>query len=85
MLGHSGGGFQGARVSRLCPDRPQVDGSLAASPVVLNRSQNPLFAKAAASAVRAVRKCAPFSFLPAASYEQWKEIVVDFDPSVMFP
>jgi len=25
---------------------------------------NPLFAKAAARAVRAVRKCAPFSFLP---------------------
>ena len=61
----------------------KIDGSLAAPPVVINRSQNPLFAKAAESAVRAVRKCAPFSFLPAASYNQWKDIIVDFDPHAM--
>ena len=60
------------------------DGSLAEPPVVINRSQNPLFAKAAASAVRALRKCAPLSFLPAASNDQWKEIVVDFDAQLMF-
>jgi hypothetical protein len=60
------------------------DGSLAAPPIIINRSQNPLFAKAAASAVRAVHKCAPFSFLPAASYDKWKEIVVDFDLRAMF-
>jgi hypothetical protein len=61
------------------------DGSLAAPPVVINRGQNPLFAKAAESAVRAVRKCAPYTFLPAASYNQWKDIIVDFDPRVLTP
>ena len=60
------------------------DGSLAAPPVVINRSSNPLFATAAASAVRAVHKCAPFSFLPAANYKQWNDIVVDFDAQMMF-
>ena len=60
-----------------------ADGSLAAPPVVTNHSQNPLFKMAAESALRAVRKCAPFSFLPTASYAQWKTVVVDFDPHVM--
>jgi hypothetical protein len=33
-----------------------------------------------------VRKCAPFGFLPAATYEQWKAVVVDFDPRTpVFP
>jgi len=62
------------------------DGSLAAPPVVINHSENPLFNKAAESAIRAVRKCAPFGFLPAATYEQWKALVVDFDPhTLVFP
>ena len=58
--------------------------SLAAPPVVVNHSQHPLFAKAAASAVRAVRKCAPYNFLPAAKYAAWKDIMVDFDPRAVF-
>lgn len=38
---------------------------------------------AAESAVRAVQKCAPFN-LPAAKYDTWAEVVVNFDPSDMF-
>ncbi|HEY4919179.1 MAG TPA: cell envelope integrity protein TolA [Xanthobacteraceae bacterium] len=60
-----------------------VDGSLAVPPVVTNHSQHPLFAKAAESAIRAVRKCAPFTFLPTAAYDQWKIIEVNFDPHEM--
>lgn len=38
---------------------------------------------AAESALRAVRKCAPFN-LPADKYETWAEVVVNFDPTDMF-
>jgi TonB C terminal len=60
------------------------DGSLARPPQVVNSSANPLFAKAAESAIKAVRTCAPFGFLPAAKYESWKEIEVNFDPRAVF-
>ena len=36
------------------------------------------------SALRAVRTCAPFSFLPVAKYEAWKDIEINFDPQYMF-
>jgi outer membrane biosynthesis protein TonB len=60
------------------------DGSLQAEPRVLNRSTNPFFQIAAESALRAVRTCAPFSFLPVAKYEAWKDIEINFDPQYMF-
>ena len=60
------------------------DGSLQAEPKVINRSNNPFFQVAAESALRAVRTCAPFSFLPVAKYEAWKDIEINFDPQYMF-
>ena len=60
------------------------DGSLARPPQVVNSSANPLFAAAAESAVSAVRKCAPFGFLPAAKYDVWKDVEIAFDPRVLF-
>jgi outer membrane biosynthesis protein TonB len=60
------------------------DGTLAATPEVVNESAQPLFHIAAESAVRAVRKCEPFSFLPVAKYDAWKELEFDFDPREMF-
>lgn len=60
------------------------DGSLSAEPKVLNRSSNPFFQVAAESALRAIRTCAPFSFLPVAKYEAWKDIEVNFNPQYMF-
>ena len=60
------------------------DGSLAAEPEVVNHSAVPVFQVAAESAQRAVRKCAPFTFMPVAKYDAWKEIEVNFDPKQMF-
>jgi hypothetical protein len=64
--------------------RFKPDGSLAGQPEVANSSNDPAFPMLAASATRAVTKCAPFSFLPAEKYAAWKEIEVDFDPREMF-
>jgi colicin import membrane protein len=60
------------------------DGSLAADPVILNKSANPVFQVAAESALRGVRRCAPYKFMPPAKYEAWQEVVIDFDPREMF-
>jgi hypothetical protein len=60
------------------------DGSLAEPPKVLNSNPDPLFAGAAKSAIAGLTRCAPFNFLPAAKYAAWREIVVDFDPRVLF-
>jgi len=60
------------------------DGSLAADPIVLNRSALPLFQIAAEAATRGIRECAPYSFMPPAKYEAWKDVEVNFDPREMF-
>ncbi len=57
------------------------DGSLAAEPVVMNRSSDSLFGVAAESATRAARRCAPLripaQFVP--YYQDWKDLVVNFN------
>lgn len=60
------------------------DGSLQTDPRLMNSGSHPAFQVAAESALRAVRSCAPFSFLPVAKYEAWKDVIVDFDPRDMF-
>ena len=60
------------------------DGSLAAEPRLMNHDARPAFVAASESALRAVRSCAPYSFLPVAKYEAWKDVIVDFDPRDMF-
>jgi colicin import membrane protein len=60
------------------------DGSLQTDPRLMNSGSHPAFQVAAESALRAVRTCAPFSFLPMAKYEAWKDVIVDFDPRDMF-
>lgn len=60
------------------------DGSLAADPIVLNHSALPLFQVAAEAAIRGIRKCAPYTFMPAAKYDVWKDVEVNFDPREMF-
>jgi colicin import membrane protein len=59
------------------------DGSVAADPQILNRSPNPLFQVAAESARRAILRCQPYR-LPAAKYDVWKDVEVNFDPRDMF-
>jgi hypothetical protein len=60
------------------------DGSLAADPRLMNQGNHPAFQAASESALRAVRRCAPYTFMPPAKYEGWKDIIVDFDPRDMF-
>lgn len=62
--------------------RLNQDGSLAATPAVVNSSSDPLFSAIAESATRATRRCAPLripaQFAP--YYQDWKELKVNFDP-----
>src|SRR5215213_8521670 len=60
------------------------DGSLQTEPRLMNSGSHPAFLTASESALRAVRSCAPYTFLPAAKYEAWKDVIVDFDPRDMF-
>jgi len=59
------------------------DGSLSQPPQVLEVGSSEFARSAAESAVRAVRRCAPYG-LPAAKYDSWREINVTFDPREMF-
>ena len=60
------------------------DGSLAADPRLLTRASNTSHQVAAESALRAIRRCAPYNFLPVAKYELWKDVEVTFDPRDLF-
>jgi colicin import membrane protein len=55
---------------------------LASRPQVENNSPDPLFRTAAETALRAVQSCQPIR-LPAARYEVWRNVQVDFDPTQM--
>lgn len=59
------------------------DGTLSAEPQLLNRGSNQYFQVAVESAMRAVRRCAPYT-MPAAKYDVWKDVEVTFDPRDMF-
>ena len=60
------------------------DGSLTRDPSVSNSGSHAMFQIAAESALRAVRRCAPYSFMPVAKYDVWKDVEVTFDPRDMF-
>jgi colicin import membrane protein len=60
------------------------DGSLSAEPTLSNSLSHPTFQIAAESALRAVKRCAPYSFMPIAKYDVWKDVEVTFDPRDMF-
>jgi outer membrane biosynthesis protein TonB len=62
----------------------KLDGSLLMEPRVTNSGSHPAFQAASESVLRAIRTCAPYSFLPVAKYEAWKDVIVDFDPREMF-
>ena len=64
--------------------RFNTDGSLSADPTLSNSGSHPTFQVAAESALRAVRRCAPYSFMPVAKYDVWKDVEVTFDPRDMF-
>jgi hypothetical protein len=59
-----------------------ADGSLAADPQLLEAPQGQFARQAPESAMRAVRRCAPYN-LPAGKYDAWREVKVTFDPQDM--
>lgn len=59
------------------------DGSISQAPQVLEVGSSEFARSAAESAVRAVRRCAPYN-LPPQKYDSWREINVTFDPREMF-
>jgi hypothetical protein len=59
------------------------DGTLSAEPELLNQGSSPYFRVATESAMRAVRRCQPYT-MPAAKYDIWKDVEVTFDPRDMF-
>jgi colicin import membrane protein len=58
------------------------DGSVAGTPSVLESPQGAYSTTAPESALRAVRRCAPYA-LPAEKYDDWKQVKVTFDPRDM--
>jgi hypothetical protein len=58
------------------------DGSVAGDPQVLEAPSGQYSDTAPESALRAVRRCAPYN-LPAAKYDAWKQVKVTFDPKDM--
>jgi hypothetical protein len=59
------------------------DGTLEGYPTVTNQGSSPFFQAAADSAVRAVYQCQPYA-LPAAKYALWRDMILNFDPSLMY-
>lgn len=62
-----------------------ADGTLGAEPALVNASNDPGFRPLAESAMRAVKRCAPFR-IPAqyaAAFEDWRDWTLIFDPKEM--
>jgi colicin import membrane protein len=64
---------------RLTPDR-----RLAAPPEVVSHGSSPRYQAAAEAAMRAVLQGQPYDMLRTETYEQWKDMIVTFDPRQMF-
>jgi outer membrane biosynthesis protein TonB len=60
------------------------DGSLSGEPRLVGRVAAGYQQVAAESALRAIRRCAPYSFMPIAKYDAWKDVEVTFDPRDLF-
>ena len=59
-----------------------ADGSVNGEPQVVEAPQGQFARQAPESALRAVRRCAPYN-LPAEKYDAWREVKVTFDPQDM--
>jgi outer membrane biosynthesis protein TonB len=60
------------------------DGSVSGAPEIMNGSNDPLFDATARSAVAAVLECQSYSFLPQDKYDLWKDLIINFNPNMMF-
>ena len=65
--------------------RIQMDplGNIMGQPRIINNSNHPVFDAAARSALAAVIGCQPYDKLPAEKYSSWKDMIINFDPSLM--
>ena len=52
------------------------------TPEMLNG--DPLFDATARSAVAAVLECQSYGFLPQDKYDLWKDLIINFNPNMMF-
>jgi hypothetical protein len=59
------------------------DGSLAGNPELIEFAPTPSTPGIVQSAMRALRQCAPYRMLPAAKYDQWKLLDLNFSPDAM--
>jgi colicin import membrane protein len=64
---------------RLTPDK-----RLAAPPEIVSHGTSPRYRAAADAAVRAVLEAQPYDMLRPSTYDQWKDMIVTFDPRQMF-
>jgi colicin import membrane protein len=64
---------------RLTPEK-----RLAAPPEIVSSGSSPRYRAAADAAMRAVLQGQPYDMLQPATYEQWKDMIVTFDPRQMF-
>ncbi|MBN8960716.1 MAG: protein TolA [Rhizobiales bacterium] len=64
---------------RLTPDK-----RLAAPPEIVSRGSSPRYRAAADAAMRAVLQAQPYDMLRPGTYDQWKDMIVTFDPRQMF-
>jgi outer membrane biosynthesis protein TonB len=76
------GGLGGERIIVRLRIQMGEDGSILNQPRVLNREPSSYFDAAAGSAIRAVLSCQPYT-LPAGKYDQWRDMILNFDPSQM--
>jgi colicin import membrane protein len=61
----------------------KADGTLEGPPIVLTSGRTPLFMAARDSAMRAVFRGQPYTMLRPEHYDQWKDVVITFDPRYM--
>jgi len=57
------------------------NGGLTGEPTLLAASASPEGAALMQTAVRALRQCQPYGFLPAAKYKEWKDLDLSFTPA----
>jgi len=64
---------------RLTPDK-----RLASPPEIVSRGTSPRYQAAPDAAMRAVLQGQPYDMLQPSTYDQWKDMIVTFDPRQMF-
>ncbi|MCB1377922.1 MAG: hypothetical protein KDK89_06090 [Alphaproteobacteria bacterium] len=61
-----------------------LDGSVIGVPQIMNGTSDPLFQATARSAVAAILECQTYGFLPQDQYDLWKDLIINFNPNMMF-